>query len=121
GPAPEPELRQAPVEGTSGTPAAPGSGGSAASANPGSAAAPTFPPTGSDQTAIDDDTIGIRVISDPPGADVLLSGRSIGTTPLDRRIKKGTGSEYLTVHRAKYHDVTTMVDLSGDYSKEVTL
>jgi len=52
---------------------------------------------------------------------VLLAGKSIGTTPLDVKYKKGTGQAYLTVHRAKYVDVTTLIDLSGDFTKEVTL
>ncbi|HWU91310.1 MAG TPA: PEGA domain-containing protein, partial [Kofleriaceae bacterium] len=68
-----------------------------------------------------DESIGIKVVSDPDGADVLLSGKSIGTTPLETKIKKGTGQAYLTVHRAGYHDVTTLIDLTGDFSKEVVL
>jgi sRNA-binding protein len=36
-------------------------------------------------------------------------------------VPKRTGQAFLTVHRAKYVDVTTRIDLSGDFTKEVTL
>ena len=118
---PETELRP-PAESSGGTPAT-GSDGSAAP----EAAAPEQPtPTpGSDtpdpDTSMEDETISIRVTSDPSGADVLLSGKSIGTTPLDRRWPKGTTSAFLVVHRAKFVDVTSRIDLSGDLQKHVTL
>jgi serine/threonine-protein kinase len=68
-----------------------------------------------------EESISIRVISVPPGADVLLAGKPIGTTPLDTKIKRGTGSATLVVHRAGYDDVPTKIDLTGDFSKEVEL
>ncbi|MGN6108406.1 MAG: PEGA domain-containing protein [Kofleriaceae bacterium] len=68
-----------------------------------------------------DESISIKVDSDPPGADVLLSGKSIGTTPLDTKIPRGTGAAYLTIHRARYEDVTTKIDLTGDFEKSVAL
>jgi serine/threonine protein kinase len=117
--APEQNLNAAPVEPTSPPPAQAGSDGSAAAAAaaPGSAA----PGAEADQPPIDDEMVSIRVVSEPPGADVLITGMSIGTTPIDVKYKKGTGQAYLTVHRAKYVDVTTLIDLSGDFTKEVTL
>ncbi|MBS1118868.1 MAG: uncharacterized protein H6Q90_1096 [Deltaproteobacteria bacterium] len=72
-------------------------------------------PSGGEQS------ITIHVISEPPGADVLLGGKPIGTTPLDTKIHRGTGSANLVVHRTGYEDIPTTVDLSGDVSKEVRL
>jgi serine/threonine protein kinase len=115
--APEQNLNSAPVEPSSAPAAQAGSDGSAGAAPAGAAA----PAAKEDQPPIDDEMVGIRVVSDPPGADVLIAGKSIGTTPLDVKYKKGTGQAYLTVHRAKYVDVTTLIDLSGDFTKEVTL
>ncbi len=68
-----------------------------------------------------EESISIQIVSIPSGADVLLSGKPIGTTPLDTKIKRGTGSATLVVHRAGYEDVPTKIDLTGDFSKEVTL
>jgi hypothetical protein len=73
------------------------------------------------QPPFDEDTISIRVVSEPPGADVLLAGKPIGTTPLDTRLPKGAGPAFLTVRRSKFHEVTTRIDLAGDFTKEVTL
>jgi hypothetical protein len=113
---PEPELRPAPVEPNGGAPAQPATEGSAAAAT-----APAEAGSGSADRALEDETISIRVVSDPPGADVLLSGKPIGTTPLDTRMPKGKGSAFLIVRRAKYQEVKTSIDLSGDFSKDVTL
>ena len=115
---PETELRP-PVEASGETPGT-GSAGSAEPAATGSAALPPSPDD-PEQMAMEDETISIRVTSDPSGADVLLSGKSIGTTPLDTRHPKGTSSAFLVVHRAKYVDHTTRIDLSGDLQKHVTL
>jgi len=68
-----------------------------------------------------EESIGIRVISDPPGANVLLSGKPIGTTPLDTKIPRGTGAATLRVQRAGYVEIETKIDMTGDFSKEVTL
>jgi serine/threonine protein kinase len=83
----------------------------AAPANAGAAgtAAPAF------------EQITIHVESTPSGADVLLSGNVIGTTPLTIRRARGTGVATLTIHRARYQDVKTNIDLSSDYSKDVML
>ncbi|MDQ3366769.1 MAG: protein kinase [Myxococcota bacterium] len=74
-----------------------------------------------DEPPIVDESISIRVTSEPPGADVLLAGKPIGTTPLDTKIKKSNGQAILTVHRGGYEDVQTKIDLSGDFEKTLTL
>ena len=71
--------------------------------------------------AVHDESIAIHVGSTPPGADVLLAGKPIGTTPLETKLKRGTGAAMLTVHRARFVDVTTAIDLSADFHKDVTL
>jgi serine/threonine protein kinase len=70
---------------------------------------------------VHDESINIHVVTVPPGADVLLAGKVIGTTPLETKIKRGTGFGTLTVHRAKFEDVTATIDLSGDYRRDLTL
>jgi serine/threonine protein kinase len=73
------------------------------------------------EPAVDETSIHIKITSDPEGADVLLFGKVIGTTPLDRKIEKGTGQAILVVHRGGYVDVETKIDLTGDFEKTVTL
>ena len=68
-----------------------------------------------------DESIAIHVVSDPAGADVLLAGKPIGTTPLDIKYPRDARQVMLVVHKASYVDVETRIDLSGDFSKEVTL
>ena len=70
---------------------------------------------------VHDESITLRVSSTPPGADVLLAGKPIGTTPLDTKVKRGAGAAMLTVHRAKFVDVTAPIDMSADVTKDVTL
>jgi hypothetical protein len=70
---------------------------------------------------VHDESIRIHVVSTPPGADVLLAGKPIGTTPLDTQIKRGTGSAILTVHRARFADISQPVDLTASVTKDVTL
>jgi serine/threonine protein kinase len=67
------------------------------------------------------DEIHVHVGSIPPGADVLLDGVSIGKTPLDTHHKRTTGSATLTLHHDKFQDATTTLDLSGDYTRDLTL
>jgi hypothetical protein len=67
------------------------------------------------------DSISLHVVSSPAGADVLLAGKPIGVTPLDVKIKRATGVQTLTLHRARYQDATTTVDLSGDCSRQLAL
>jgi eukaryotic-like serine/threonine-protein kinase len=69
-----------------------------------------------------DESISIKVTSVPVGANVLLAGKPIGTTPLDTKLPRGTGVAILTVQRAGYEEVQTRIDLSADvFSKDVTL
>nr|MBA3502050.1 protein kinase [Deltaproteobacteria bacterium] len=70
---------------------------------------------------VEESSINIKITSDPAGADVLLFGKVIGTTPLDRKIEKGSGQAILVVHRGGYVDVETKIDLTGDFEKTVTL
>ncbi len=49
------------------------------------------PGSGSDGSAgsaatEDEELVAIRVVSEPPGADVLLAGKTLGTTPLDVKV-----------------------------------
>jgi len=66
-------------------------------------------------------SITIRVSSTPPGADVLLAGTPIGTTPLEIHVKRKPGLATLTVHRARFNDVSSTVDLGADYTTDVKL
>jgi hypothetical protein len=66
-------------------------------------------------------SISIHVSSTPSGADVLLAGTPVGTTPLDIQVKRKTGHAVLTVHRARFQDVTASIDLSTSYSNDVKL
>ena len=67
------------------------------------------------------ESISIHVVSTPPGADVTLAGKRIGTTPFTIKVPRAAGTAPLTIHRARFADVTASVDLRGDVSKDVTL
>jgi len=83
--------------------------------------APT-PPTGGSAAGDDDGMVAVHVGSEPvTGAEVLLDGKRLGTTPLDIKIKRGSGMATLTVRSAKYGEATARVDTSGDFSKQMTL
>jgi serine/threonine-protein kinase len=83
----------------------------------------TAPTDGSAAEIIEpiEESISIKVVSKPPGANVLVFGKPIGTTPLDTKIPRGTGAATLIVQRAGYEEVQTKIDLTGDFSKEVEL
>jgi hypothetical protein len=81
----------------------------------------TVPVTGSSDPAGHRATVHLHVVSTPPGAEVSLSSKSLGVTPLDVDIERRTGSEPLTIHRARYRDVTVEVDLGRDYEQTVAL
>jgi serine/threonine protein kinase len=110
-----------------------GGGGSSDPAEPpavgsdvGSAAVPAPVPTpgsGSAEAQNDtsDDMITLHVDSKPTGADVILAGTKLGITPLDKKLRRGTSTQTITVHLTGYVDATTKIDLSGDNSKNVTL
>jgi serine/threonine-protein kinase len=77
--------------------------------------------TGSGATEPNDEMISVHVESTPSGADVLVSGQKIGTTPLDTKLHRGTKVQPLIVRLSGYVDATSKIDLSGDFSKKVTL
>jgi eukaryotic-like serine/threonine-protein kinase len=65
-----------------------------------------------------DDMVTIHIVSEPKGADVMIAGQKIGVTPLDTKLKRGTKVQQLTVRLAGYHDLTSKIDLGGDYSND---
>ena len=65
--------------------------------------------------------IRVHVISTPANAEVLLGGKPLGTTPLTTDLESRRGSDVLTIHRARYQDVTATIDLARDYEQSVTL
>jgi hypothetical protein len=65
--------------------------------------------------------VHLHVISTPAGAEVLLAGKPLGVTPLDTDTERRPGPEMLTIHRARYQDITAVVDLGHDYTQTVTL
>jgi hypothetical protein len=91
--------------------------GSAHAAGPASSEAIPAP----SPPSVPDEMIGVHVQSQPVGADVLVAGTKIGTTPLDTKLHRGTAVTQLTVHLAGYVDVITKIDLAGDFSKDVEL
>jgi len=101
---------------------APGAGASAAkpgSDGPGMTVQPNGPDAGA--ATVSDDSISIRLTSVPSGAEVALADKVLGVTPLNTRIKRGTGIATLTVRHARFADATATIDLSGDYKRELTL
>jgi hypothetical protein len=81
----------------------------------------TAPTGGSSEPAGRRATVHLHVVSAPPSAEVSLSGKPIGVTPLDVDIERKTGSEPMTIHRARYQDVTVAVDLGRNYEQTVAL
>jgi serine/threonine protein kinase len=71
----------------------------------------------SDEVDVVDDMITISIDSDPHGAEVLLGGTKIGTTPLTKKYKRASGIATLTIRKTGYTEVTTRMDLGGDFSK----
>ncbi len=104
-------------------PIATGGGNDGSAETPAVMTAAAAPPEGVVDAAVTvvDDSIIVRVLSEPSGAEVLLAGKPIGTTPLDTKVKKGTGQATLTVRRGGYADVQTGIDLTGDFEKTLTL
>ncbi len=90
----------------------------------GSAATPTesseVMPTPPSDPAVDDNMVALVIKSDPPGADVLVAGTKIGTTPFDKKMKRGMKAE-LTLHLEGYEDFTSKLDLASPYDKTVKL
>ena len=85
------------------------------------AAPPEKPAPTESGSDVGDEMISVHVESTPPGADVLVAGEKIGVTPLDKKLHRGTKTQPLTVHLDGYVDVTSKIDLSGDFSKKVTM
>jgi len=65
-----------------------------------------------------DDMVTIHIVTEPKGADVLIAGQKIGVTPLDTKLKRGTKLQLLTLRLVGYEDVTSKIDLGGDYSND---
>jgi len=102
----------------------PGSAGS--DTGSGSDHAGTAPAVGSSGSAAvqppAEDSVSVRVVSHPSGADVLVDGKLVGKTPLDTKLPRGAKKADLRVHLDGYVDVPSKLDLSGDdLQKEVTL
>jgi serine/threonine protein kinase len=70
---------------------------------------------------VEDASIEIDIQSTPSGADVLLAGKPLGTTPLKTNVPRGTGSKMITVHKAGFVDNVKEIDLREDFSSEVAL
>ncbi len=67
-----------------------------------------------------EEQIAIRIISDPPGADVQLDGQFVGMTPLAIHRKPGATATML-VHHKGFQDNVAHVDLGGDIAKTIVL
>jgi serine/threonine protein kinase len=66
-------------------------------------------------------SITLDITSDPSGADVMLAGKVIGTTPLKTTVPKGTSLATIVVHKAKYVDGSEDIDLSEDFKSNFIL
>ncbi|TMQ10443.1 MAG: PEGA domain-containing protein, partial [Deltaproteobacteria bacterium] len=82
---------------------------------------PREPQSGADTSPPRHDTIHLHVVTTPGGAEVSLSGKLLGATPLDTEIERRRGAEILTIHRTRYQDVVATIDLGTDYTQTVTL
>jgi hypothetical protein len=81
---------------------------------------PTPAPTQPAQPPVDDGMVALVIKSDPSGADVLVAGTKIGTTPFDKKMKRGMKAE-LTLRLEGYEDFTSKLDLATPYDKTVKL
>ena len=59
--------------------------------------------------------VSVVIHSEPPGADVLIAGAKIGTTPFESKLKRGTKIAGLTVQKDGYAPFNTKIDLGGEY------
>jgi hypothetical protein len=73
------------------------------------------PPPPAPPTPVDDAMVTVVLDSDPPGADVLIAGSKIGTTPFEKKLKRGTKSQELTLRLAGHEDFVAKIDLAKDY------
>jgi hypothetical protein len=79
---------------------------------------PVEQPKAPEAPSVAEDMVSLHIVSDPKGADVLIAGTKIGVTPLDTKLKRGTKVTQLTVRMNGYQDVSTKIDLGGDYSND---
>ena len=77
--------------------------------------------SGSAETVVENQSVMIDIRSEPKGADVILAGKVIGTTPFTAKRAKGQGFSMITVHKARFIDVTTEIDLADDFTSEIKL
>lgn len=73
---------------------------------------PPAPPPVTERTV--EPTLHLVVNSEPKGAEVFLSGRRLGVTPLSVFLPKAEGSATLAVRRARYVEASAKIDLSAD-------
>ncbi len=74
--------------------------------------------TGSGSDVIEENMVSIVIESDPQGADILIAGAKLGTTPFNQKVKRGTKVQTLTVHKEGFVDFTGKIDLSGEYENK---
>jgi len=77
--------------------------------------------SGSAEAVVEDLSVTIDIKTDPKGADVILAGKVIGTTPFKTQRAKGKGMSMITVHKARFIDVTTEIDLGDDFTSDLKL
>jgi hypothetical protein len=94
--------------------------GSGSATTESTAVTPTPTPPPPTAPSVDDGMVGLVIQSDPPGADVLVAGTKIGTTPFDKKMKRGMKAE-LKLHLEGYEDFTAKLDLATSYDKTVKL
>ncbi|MFN0246265.1 MAG: protein kinase domain-containing protein [Kofleriaceae bacterium] len=66
-------------------------------------------------------SISLDITSDPSGADVMLAGKVIGTTPLKTTMPRGTSLATIVVHKSKYVDASRDIDLGEDFKSAFIL
>jgi eukaryotic-like serine/threonine-protein kinase len=124
-PASEQRAAPAPVE-----PAAPGPGHGEASASSGPDAARTVPPQPSTKGGPREpaprspdggDTVDVAIDSIPPGAQVVLDGTVLGTTPYHGALPRGDREARLVVRLAGYADKVVVARASQPTAERVTL
>jgi serine/threonine-protein kinase len=79
------------------------------------AATPEPAPSSDTPEVSDDSMVSVIIHSDPPGADVLIAGTKIGTTPFESKLKRGTKIVQLTVQKDGFAPFNGKIDLSGEY------
>jgi serine/threonine protein kinase len=75
----------------------------------------TQPEIKPDEDVVDENMVTVVIHSDPKGADVMIAGTKIGSTPFDSKLKRGTKIAQLTVQKEGYAPFNTKIDLGGDY------